>query len=58
MTNCVCCQQGHKNVKAKVDDHWCRQCQKDGCPQPTIYCESSDVDEGLLHDDLERRWPK
>ena len=36
MTDCVCCRQGHKDVRAVEGDRWCQQCQKDGCHQPAF----------------------
>lgn len=33
---CVCCRQGHRHVKAKKGDWWCRACQQEGCPQPKL----------------------
>jgi hypothetical protein len=36
MPECVCCRSEHNDVVAVEGDRWCRQCQKDGCPQPKI----------------------
>lgn len=38
MTTCVCCSQGCPvdGAVANEEDHFCQQCQKDGCPWPKI----------------------
>lgn len=36
MADCVCCNNKHRALAVGPFDRWCRQCQKDGCPIPTM----------------------